>query len=261
VALAISGSPLTFMHIDRLLRGVSEFERVLAAQKKACAPPDFPWYPYGTLSNFVHLDRLLSGSNRDLASLIEGRPVADVGCADGDLAFYLERNGVATIDLIDYAPTNYNSLRGVRLLATSLGSKVAIHEKDLDSFFAWPSDDYGLTFLLGILYHLKNPYYVLESLAKVTRHCLVSTRVARLSGDRSTPIRDQPLAYLLAPDECNNDPTNFWIFSERGLRRILDRTGWDVIDYASVGETRKSDPASANADERAFVLARSRWRG
>ena len=248
------------MDIKRLLGGAREFERVLDAKKKACAPADFPWYPYGTLSNFVHLERLLSGSNRDLGSLIEGRPVADVGCADGDLAFYLEKNGVTAIDLIDYAPTNYNSLRGVRLLAAALGSTVAIHEKDLDSFFSWPRDDYGLIFFLGILYHLKNPYYVLESLAKVTKHCLISTRVARLSGDRITPIRDQPLAYLLAPDECNKDPTNFWIFSEQGLRRILDRTGWDVVDYASVGKTFKSDPASADADECAFALVRSRWR-
>lgn len=248
------------MHIDELLRGSREYERFLAAKKRECAPADFPWYPYGTLSNFVHLERLLSRANRDLGSLIAGRPVADVGGADGDLAFYLERNGVKAIDLIDYAPTNYNSLRGARLLAAHLGSSVAIHEKDLDGYFTWPRDDYGLTFFLGILYHLKNPYYVLESLAKVTRHCLISTRVARLSGDRATVIKDQPLAYLLAPDECNNDATNFWIFSEQGLRRILDRTGWDVLDYVSVGDTRKSNPASANADERAFALVRSRWR-
>jgi SAM-dependent methyltransferase len=248
------------MHIEELLRGSPEFERGLAAAKKACAPADFPWYPYGTLSNFIHLERLLSGENRDLGALIGGRPVADVGAADGDLAFYLETHGVAAIDVVDYAPTNYNGLRGARLLAAHLGSKVAIHEKDLDSYFSWPRDDYGMVFFLGILYHLKNPYYVLESLARVTHHCLVSTRIARLAGDRVTTIRSQPLAYLLAPDECNNDATNFWIFSEQGLRRILDRTGWDVLDYISVGDTRHSDPASPDADERAFALVRSRAR-
>ena len=88
-------------------------------------------------------------------------------------------------------------------------------------------------------------------------NCLISTRVARYSGDRTTLIRGESLAYLLAPDECNNDATNFWIFSEQGLRRILARTGWTVLDYLSVGETRKSDPASTAGDERAFVLARS----
>ena len=249
------------MHIEELLRGSRDFERELAQRKKACAPADFPWYPYGTLSNFVHLERLLSGANRDLGALIGGGPVADVGAADGDLAFYLESHGATAIDVVDYAPTNYNSLRGARLLAGHLGSKVAIHEKDLDSYFSWPRDDYAMVFFLGILYHLKNPYYVLESLARVTRHCLMSTRIARLAGDRVTTIRNQPLAYLLAPDECNNDATNFWIFSEQGLRRIFDRTGWEVLDYVSVGDTRHSDPASPDADERAFALVRSRWRG
>jgi len=246
------------VNIETLLRESRDFERQLAAKKKACATSDFPWYPYGTLSNFVHLERLLSGPHRELGALIGDRPVADIGGADGDLAFYLEKHGVPAIDLIDYAPTNYNSLRGARLLAAQLPSRVAIHEIDLDRYFDWPRTDYGLIFFLGILYHLKNPYYVLESLAKVTRHCLLSTRIARYAADRTTLIRDQSLAYLLAPDECNNDATNFWIFSEQGLRRILERTGWTVLDYLSVGETRKSDPATAAGDERAFVLVRSR---
>lgn len=250
--------PAEPLHVEELLRGSRDFERELARQKQACAPADFPWYPYGTLSNFVHLERLLTGRNRDLGALIGDGPVADVGAADGDLAFYLESRGVGAVDVVDYSPTNYNGLRGVRLLASHLGSSVAVHEKDLDSYFTWPREDYAMVFFLGILYHVKNPYYVLESLARVTRHCLLSTRIARLSGDRVTSIRYQPLAYLVAPDECNNDATNFWIFSEQGLRRILERTGWDVLNYVSVGDTRLSDPTFASADERAFVLARSR---
>ncbi len=248
------------MHIEELLRESRDFQRLLAARKAECGPAGFPWYPYGTLSNFDHLQRLLTGANRALAPLDSGRPIADVGGADGDLAFFLESKGVANIDLVDFAPTNYNSLRGVRMLKEHLGSKVAIHEMDLDSYFRWPRDDYELIFFLGILYHLKNPYYVLESLAKVTRYSLISTRVARLGADRKTVIENQALAYLVAPDECNNDATNFWIFSRQGLSRILDRTGWTILDYLSVGDTGSSDPASADHDERAFVFVKSRWR-
>ena len=43
-----------------------------------------------------------------------------------------------------------------------------------------------------------------------------------------------------------------------GLRRILHRTGWDVLDYMSVGNTTQSDPASPGGDERAVCLLRSR---
>lgn len=47
----------------------------------------FPWYPYGTLNNFIHLKSLLA--EHPLSSLITGNHVADIGAADGDLAFLL----------------------------------------------------------------------------------------------------------------------------------------------------------------------------
>ena len=42
---------------------------------------EFPWYPYGTLNNFIHLKSLLA--EHPLASLIAGNHVADIGAADG----------------------------------------------------------------------------------------------------------------------------------------------------------------------------------
>lgn len=71
-------------------------------------------------------------------------------------------------------------------------------------------------------------------------------------------LQNVPTAYLVSPSETNNDPTNYWIFTSPGLRRILDRTGWDVLDYMTVGNTHNSDPATAEGDERAFCLVRSR---
>jgi hypothetical protein len=88
---------------------------------------------------------------------------------------------------------------------------------------------------------------------------LVSTRVARIAGRKKTPIATLPVGYLVHPSECNNDSTNYWIFSEEGLRRILSRTGWEIRDYMSVGNTKSSDPATPEGDERAFCLLESRF--
>lgn len=77
------------------------------------------------------------------------------------------------------------------------------------------------------------------------------------SPGRRTRIADLPVAYLLDPDECNNDSTNYWIFSFTGLLRILRRTGWEVAELVTVGCTTGSDPASPEGDERAFCLLRS----
>ena len=111
-------------------------------------------------------------------------------------------------------------------------------------------------FFLGLLYHLKNPFYVLEALAQRAELCFLSTRVARQAPD-GTPLREQPVAYLLDPAEANDDATNFWIFSETGLKRLFARTGWEVVEFTTVGCADGSEPARADRDERAFALLRS----
>jgi len=221
---------------------------------KQSIDPAFPWYPYGILNNFVHLKPIFQ--QFPLSTLMNDNAVADIGAADGDLSFFLEKLGY-TAEIIDHAPTNFNELRGARLLSRHLGSSIVIHDVDLDSYFSLPSTRYDLVFFLGILYHLKNPLRVLESLSTVTRHLLISTRVARYApGGR--PIHDIPVAYLLGAAELNNDATNYWIFSEPGLARLFDRAGWDTLTLRNVGDTRRSDPVNPNHDERVFALLRSR---
>jgi tRNA (mo5U34)-methyltransferase len=58
--------------------------------------------------------------------------VADIGAADGDLAFFLESQGLS-VDVIDNAETNFNFLGGVRILKEALNSSVTIRSVDLDS--------------------------------------------------------------------------------------------------------------------------------
>lgn len=245
------------------------FERSLVETKHKLREPEF-WYQYGTLANFWNLDRLLTGGNRLLLDLIGDKPTVDIGCGDGDLAFFLETLGCKA-QVVDYPPTNQNGMQGVKLLKEAFSSSIQIYEVDLDSQFTLPEKDYNLVFFLGILYHLKNPFYALEALSKVTRYCLLSTRIARFnqrltkSEDESAApnpggrvyLRNIPVAYLLDDREANNDATNFWIFSDAGLRRIMARSGWQILDYITLGNTTDSDPASANGDERAFCLAKS----
>lgn len=253
--------------VDALLalaQDAQAFKSVLADARAALSDRNVPWYPYGSLDNFHLLERMLEGEFRNMFNDVRGQVIADIGAADGDTAFFLESRGHA-VDVIDYAPTNFNGCRGVRALREQLGSSIGIHEVDLDAQFELPRESYGLTLLLGILYHLKNPYYALEVMARRSRWMLLSTRIARWSssaeGSEASRIElsRAPVAYLLAPDETNGDATNYWIFSEPGLRRLLDRTGWNVCCFRSFGATDASDPASPQGDERAFCLLRSRY--
>lgn len=79
-----------------------------------------------------------------------------------------------------------------------------------------------------------------------------------MTTDKRTSLFTIPVAYLLDERESNNDPSNYWIFSDAGLKRILKRTGWDICDYITIGNTANSDPAISEGDERAFLFMKSR---
>ncbi len=217
--------------------------------------PTERWYRYNTLSNLFHIERMLTGERRAFFSSLVKATVADIGCADGDMGFYLESLG-HDVDLIDNPRSNGSGMMAVRTLRERLGSSASIHEIDLNGPFHLPRERYDVIMFLGILYHLKNPHYVLEALAKQGRYCFLNTRVARFTPS-GMPM-DDSLAYLLKPGETNNDNTNVWVFSPSGLRVMLDRSGWDVLDSMTVGATETSDPVHADRDERAFFLLQSR---
>jgi tRNA (mo5U34)-methyltransferase len=231
-------------------------EQELWKTKVAHRPKSF-WYPYATLRNLPVLERLLARVGLDLLELCRGKRgrVADIGAADGDLAFFLEELGFS-VDVVDNEYTNFNKLEGARILKKALNSSVSVRSVDLDSRSQLFTETYDAAFFLGVLYHLKNPFSILERLAHVTRYCFLSTRIARQAAN-GFPLSKYPLAYLLGPEECNNDSTNFWIFSEEGLKRLIHRTGWSILAYSTIGDTNNSMPADPNHDERAFCILKS----
>ncbi|MGO9972055.1 MAG: hypothetical protein ACLP01_04445 [Solirubrobacteraceae bacterium] len=246
----------TPQNITELVAGCAQHRDRLATARGELGD-GIAWYLYDILGNLVHLDALLHGSNRDLGTLAAGLPVADIGAADGDLAFALEHQWGWRVDIIDTAHSNMNGLRGAQALRAHLGSKVDIHDIDLDRQFRLPRAHYGLVFLLGILYHLQNPFFVLRELAERADQCILSTRVARFAGSEPTPIAELPVAYLVNPDETNNDASNYWMFSPAGLERIVARAGWTVLERYNAGDVIGSDPSSWEHDERMFMLLRS----
>ncbi len=231
-------------------------DRLAAARVRA--RPQCEWYPYDSLSNVYQLERLLGSRYDFLLQGAQSSGVLDLGCADGDLAFLFESLG-CKVTAVDHPLTNHNHMRGIRALQSQMGSSIDIHEINLDSQFSLPDECYGLTLFLGILYHLKNPLYVMERLAKHSKHCILSTRIARCFPDGTAMPKDQPIAYLLEADELNQDNSNFWIFSDSGLRRLLKRTHWEILEYCNVGDTSTSDPTSPNRDERVFCLLKSHF--
>lgn len=245
------------MDVSDIARKAGEFQAVIDAVKARIAPTGFAWYPYDSLGNFFTLDEVLTQERRQLLELAAGEPVLDIGCGDGELAFLLESLG-CQVHAMDNPSTNYNGMRGVWSIKAQLQSSIEICAGDLDTRFEFPAERYGIAFLLGILYHLKNPFQALEQLARHARYCLLSTRIAAFTPDRRIDFYEAPLAYLLGPGEANYDATNYWIFSNASLRRLLARTHWEILDYKVFGDPSASGPSDAQVDLRAFCCARSR---
>ena len=230
---------------------VRAFQAKLDRARHQIAPRDFEWYRYASLAAIPPIESMLSSLPDEVRSL----PMLDLGCADGDLAFFFESLGYQ-VTAVDHELTNHNQMRGVRALKEALGSKISIHTADLDGRFHIPGGPFGLCLLLGILYHLKNPFYMLEYVAQKARYCVLSTRVARRTPRGA--VMDEPLAYLVDADELNQDRTNFWIFSPEALKRLVTRAGWTIRAFHTTGATHDSDPVSR--DERAWCLLESRVR-
>ena len=244
------------MDFAGLVRTSEAFRARLERLKSELRSEEFDWYPYGTFGNLVHLEGLLTGKHRFLLELAGDDPVLDVGCGDGDLAFWLESLG-RQVHALDFPRTNCNRMRGIRTLKAALSSGVEIHEVDLDAHFVLPPVHYGLVLALGVLYHLKNPFYVLETLAPAARYCLLSTVTTSLAPDGRTSLGALPVAYLLDEQEANNDPSNYWVFTQAGLRRLLARTRWQICDWLVVQPEVGRRATFWERRERAFCLLRS----
>jgi tRNA (mo5U34)-methyltransferase len=232
---------------------VPEFSSNLEKTKEKLSP-DFPWYPYSTMPNISHLKPLFSEQTLDFTGT--KLSIADIGCADGALAFFMERQG-HHVDAYDFGPTNMNGMRGVKALKTALESQIGIYEMDLDSQFN-VQKKYDFIFLLGILYHLKNPFYVLEKLSKHTKYCAISTRTIQVPTRFGPNVERYALAYLADPTESNNDATNFWFFTVPGIHRCAERAGWNVVSSITLGENISANPQDPDKDQRTFSLLKSR---
>ena len=227
----------------------------ISAAKNRLGQVNFEWYPYDTLSNVEPLARLLVDSEPAVLEAASRDGVLDVGCQDGEMSFLFESLG-CRVTAIDNAATNHNGLRGISTLISEFGSSVQLHHMDLNLPFSLPQQKYGLALLLGVLYHLRNPFQVMDQLAQHATYCICSTRVMRRLPDGSTIPAHFPVAYLLDAYELNEDDSNYWIFSESAFERMLSRTVWGVCAFLTVGDREASDPVSLEHDERAFCLLR-----
>ena len=240
---------------EELIERRYEFSKRLTEAKKEPLPSQLTWYPYDSMASIDHIAPFICQHFAEFERAFQSGPVLDFGCGDGDIPLFFASLG-CDVTAVDNPSNNHNWMAGVRALRERLDLPLRIFELNADSATRLPGVTYGLALSLGVLYHLKNPYLALETLANQSRYCVLSTRVADVTKS-GVPIKNEPLAYLLDRREANNDPTNQWIFSPAGLEMIAKRSGWRILDRLTVGCTKSPNPTDLDKDARMFVFMRS----
>jgi hypothetical protein len=234
-------------------------------------------YPYDIMgANFsIIVDLLETSGSPDFLSENGIGTVLDVGGANGDLAFVFAGAGCETT-LVDLSISYQNSPLVASLINLQLGANVRVIDLSIDGHFTYNdfldhtvnlgqfmhrSDSvvFDLVICSGLLYHLKNPFAFLDSVRKMSRYCILGTWLMSFLPNNITRVRDVSLAYLLGPGELNNDPSNYWIFSDSSFRRIAERAGFSIMSSASAfgRDDKMSNPVDINYGERGFLLLRS----
>lgn len=217
---------------------------------------DVSWYPFDTLGGKLHLVTAMGKyfDDKEIGFIDKNPKVLDIGAADGDFSFLFESAG-CEVTAIDNARSNYNRCAGIKKMHELLGSKITYIEKDIDHGFPDINNQHDIALFLDILYHLRNPLLALISVAQISKFMMLSTRIFDQTQSGKS-AQDIPCAYLLAPFEAaKDDPTNFWIFTESGLQRLLERSGWRILNKVYFGyEGTDSTPNEPNKDKRVAVL-------
>ena len=168
---------------------------------------------------------------------LSGMRCLDVGTMDGFWAFEMERRGAAEVVALDLDDPNQldwpasrraatvktldeTKERRFNLVKAAFGSKV---QRVLRSVYELDTDlgSFDLVFSGDLLLHLKDPVTAVERMHRVCRgSTIVCTPIKRFP-----LIRNRPIAEFDGIDEFQ-----WWVFSEKGLERLLRAAGFSRVE-------------------------------
>lgn len=154
---------------------------------------------------------------------LEGKRVLDIGAWDGFFSFEAERRGAADVLATDHfcwSGPGWGNKDGFDHAHARFTSQVRSLDLDVEDHSVDALGTFDVVLLLGVLYHVTDPYRILQSAAKMCSDHLVVETVTAL---RHEPM---PAMRLFTELELDKDPTNFWAPNILALREMCRRFGF-----------------------------------
>ncbi len=173
---------------------------------------------------------------------VQGKTVLDIGAWNGYFSVEAVQRGakrVVALDKYSWEHPVFQGFEGFELARRYLAPKIEAVTRDVMDLRTDPVGNFDYVLFLGVLYHLKHPLYVLETLFDLTRELLVVETHLALNDD------ERPGMVFYPDTEAHPDPTTWWQPNVQCVIDMLTTVGFSRVEHAQ----------HPNTDRRAFFYA------
>ncbi len=185
-------------------------------------------FGHGLVSpGWIGLDKI-----RRMAALIydrpiEGKSVLDIGCWDGAYSLEAIRRGAARVLATDHFAWHegWGDRRCFDLTRQYLAPSIEAMDIDVTDLSAERVGRFDTVLFLGVFYHLRHPFQVLERVAALAREVLVvESRII-------APFSRRPFMRFYPGTELDGDPTNWWAPNRACMEAMLRDLGFRRVTF------------------------------
>ncbi len=177
---------------------------------------------------WIGLDKIRRMADLIFDRPIEGKSVLDIGCWDGAYSIEAARRGASRVLATDHFVWHegWGDRRCFDLAREHLAPSIEAMDIDVTELSVERVGTFDTVLFLGVFYHLRHPFQVLEHVAALAREVLVvESRII-------APFSRRPFMRFYPGAELDGDPTNWWapnracmeaMLRDLGFRRIVFR--------------------------------------
>lgn len=156
---------------------------------------------------------------------VSRKSVLDIGAWDGFFSFEAEKLGASKVVAVDpfmWNDNQWGSKKGFTLAQQALNSKVQdLNLNDISEIQTL--DPFDVVLFLGVFYHLKDPFTLLEKVANITNDMLI------LETELDIRNNDFPMMSFNYNKEVFEDHTNYWFPNPKGMEALLKTVGFKEV--------------------------------